>query len=40
LAEKIKDARQKIADRRAHRRGNDPIVSALDFSAVMETVAR
>ena len=40
LRRKIADARDKVDARRKARDGNDPIVSALDYSTVMDTLNR
>lgn len=39
LRQSIRDARDKMASRAKGRNSNDPIVAALDFSAVMDTVS-
>ena len=38
LRQKIREAREKMADRQKQRNGNDPIVAVLDFTTVMDTV--
>lgn len=38
LRQNIREAREKMADRRRNRTGSDPIVAVLDFTTVMDTV--
>ena len=38
LRQSIREAREKVADRKKQRKGNDPIVAVLDFTTVMDTV--
>lgn len=40
LRQQLREAREKVQERQKGRHSNDPITSALDFSAVMETVSR